>query len=155
MKLQSLVFKVEELKALIVVYENGVKTLAQANALRDTLIEETNDSEREAIESSIGQFTARMSAVENLLMSRTRTTSLDDAIAKVEEHIARLQQVAELRTEQVQLQTQLDLELAVGEVSTDVRRQVDAKLSDLRTRLETLVSIGHQALGSAQVITLV
>jgi hypothetical protein len=153
MKLQQLIFKVEELKALVSLFEQMQQGYAQATMLRETM-EGSSEEERAAVDEKLDDLKRRFEKVQLLLMEKTGGASEDDAVEKVQEHIARLQQFQQVRGEQLQLRTQLDLELAMGDVPLETRQQVENTLQSMQARLETLVRLGEQAFPGTRLITL-
>lgn len=154
MKLQQLVYKVEELKSLVSVFEQTQQGLAQAKAIQDTIVNEADEEQKTKIADTVAQMTARLAAVEKLLVERTSASDVDDAVDRVQAHIARLQQYQQTRGEQLQLRTQLDLELAIGQVPAETRQQAESSLEAMQLRMEMLVKQGHDAFPRPVLVTL-
>lgn len=152
MKVQQLIARVEEIKALADYYQNMQQTLAQAGALSDTLDETTTDEERQEVATTVSKLQARLEKVGTLLTERSAASSPEQAQEKLEEHVARLQQYQSIRQEELQLRTQLDLELAMGGVPDETRRQAEAQLSGMQQRKEILVQQGMTALGATRLL---
>lgn len=153
MKLQQLIFKVEELKALVTLYEQMQQGYAQATVLRESMTD-ASDEERAAVDEKLDQLKRRYEQVQRLLMDKVGASSEDEAVDKVQEHIARLQHFQQIRGEQLQLRTQLDLELAMGDVPVETRQNAENTLQGYQARMETLVRQGEQALPGIRLVTL-
>jgi len=154
MKLQQLVYVVEELKAVVNLYEQTQKVAAQTVVLADYLPEDADDDQRESVVASVMKVQERLAAMERALLQRTGALDVDQAVERVQEHIARLNHFQELRGNQLQLQTHYDLEMAVGDVPMETRQQALTSLADMQTRLETLVSQGLAALVVPKIVLL-
>jgi len=154
MKLQQLVYKVEELKALVSLYEQTQQGLAQAAMIKETISGEGDAEQIKKFEDTVAQMTSRLAAVETMLTQRTGAGLVDDALDRVQEHIARLQQYQQTRGEQLQLRTQLDLELALGPVAVETRQQAENSLQAMQARLEMLIKQGHDAFPRPALVTL-
>jgi hypothetical protein len=152
MKIQQLIHKVEELKALVNLYEQVAQGLAQAHAIMSSV--PSSDEQDESLVSKVSEIETRYAHVRDLLIARTGAADESDAIEKVQEHMARLNHYQELRAEQLQLRTQLDLELVMGAVDPETRQQVENKLQSIQARLETLVRQGSDVLARPRLISL-
>lgn len=153
MKLQQLIYKVEELRALVSMYEQSQKALAQAVAVKDTMGDEADAEQQQSVHDAVANLEARLARAGELLVSRTSAADVDMAVERVQEHISRLQQYQEVRGEQLQLRTQLDLEMELGGLTPEVRQQAESTLQTLQTRLDALVKQGHDALPGPRLIT--
>lgn len=154
MKLQQLIYKVEELKALVSLYEQTQQGLAQGTMLLETLESDTDEETRAKVTDTVATLQSRHTSVEKLLLERTGTYDIDAAVDAIHAHIARLQQFQQLRGEQLQLRTQLDLELAMGMVQPETRQAAEDGLQALQNRLETLVRQGYDAMPASRILTL-
>lgn len=154
MKLQQLIFKVEELKAIASMYEQTQQGLAQAQVLITSVDADTDADTRAKVEESLATLTSRFQSLERLFLERTGCADVDAAVEYVQAHIARLQHFQQVRSEQLQLRTQLDLELAMGALPPETRQGAEDSLQNLQLRLETLVRQGHEALPSSRILTL-
>lgn len=154
MKLQHYVYKIEELKALVALFEQTQQELARGTAVLDALGSEADAEELKKMEDTLATLRVRLNAVGGLLTDRTGTSDVDAAIDNVQAHMGRLAQYQQLRGEQVQLRTQLDLEMAIGEVEKDVRKNVEGQLTAMQQRMETLVQMGETSLVGPRLVTL-
>jgi hypothetical protein len=154
MRLQQLIYKVEELKALSNMYEQAQQALAQGAALQATMGDESTVEDKATVTEKLEQLRVRLVNITKLLMERTGGADEDGAIEKIHQHMVRLQQYQQIRGEQLQLRTQLDLELALGEVPMETRQQAESTLQSMQTRLEMLVQQGEQALPGPRLVTL-
>jgi len=154
MKLQQLIYKVEELKALLSLYEQTQQGLAQASMLQTSLEPDTDADTLLKVEQTVNSLQTRCDTVQRLLLERTCTADEDAAVDVVQSHIMRLQQYQQLRAEQLQLRIQLDLELAMGVVPAETRKAAEDSLHGLQQRMETLVSQGHAAFPGQRILTL-
>lgn len=154
MRLQQLIYKVEELKALSNMYDQAQQALAQGAALQATMGDESTAEDKATVTEKLEQLRARMANITKLLMERTGGADEDAAIEKIHQHMVRLQQYQQIRGEQLQLRTQLDLELALGDVPMETRQQAESTLQSMQSRLEMLVQQGEQALPGPRLVTL-
>lgn len=154
MRLQQLIYKVEELKALSNLYDQATQALAQGATLQAAMGEESSAEDKAAVTEKLEQLSARVGNITKLLMERTGASDEDGAIEKIQEHMARLQHYQQIRGEQLQLRTQLDVELAMGEVAPETRQQAEATLQSMQSRLEMLVQQGEQAIPGPRLISL-
>lgn len=153
MKLQQLVYKIEELKALVNLYEQMQQGYAQATVLRESMTDESEEQLAE-VDQKLTEMNHRFGKVASLMMDKTGGTDVDDAVERVQAHITRLQQIQQIRGEQLQLRTQLDLELALGDVAIETRQQAENALQGMQVRMEKLVQQGEQALPGPRLVTL-
>jgi hypothetical protein len=154
MNLQHLIHKIEELKALHALYEQSSQGLASASALQLSLGPDASEDDQIKIEETVSALTGRRDGAVTLLLERTGGRDIDEAVSKIEEHLARLQHHQQIRNDQVVLRTKLDLELAVGTVPAETRQEVENNLQGMQLRLETLVRQGSDALAGPRLITL-
>jgi hypothetical protein len=154
MKLQQLIYKVEELRALTDTYEQTQKALAQGTALQATMGDESTEEDKATVNGKIDQLRTRMATVTKLLLERAGGSTEDEAVERVQQHVARLQQYQHIRGEQLQLRTQLDLELAMGDVPLETRQQAESTLQSMQARLETLVLQSEDAFPGPRLVTL-
>lgn len=155
MKLQQLVFRVEELKALTTIFEQNLQAFAQATALEATLpAAEVDEETRKRVDDSLQTLRTRHDMIIAMLQERTGTDDVDAATQRVEEHVARLQQFFKIRGEQLQLRAQLETELAIGAVTQEARHEVEGMLAAMQTQLEAIVQLGEQALRGPKLISL-
>lgn len=154
MRLQQLIYKVEELKALSNMYDQSQQALAQGAAIQATMGDESTPEDKTTVNEKLEQLRVRMINVAKLLMERTGTTDEDGAVEKIQEHLARLQHYQQIRGEQLQLRTQLDLELAMGDVAPETRQQAESTLQSMQTRLDMLVQMGEQAIPGPRLVSL-
>jgi hypothetical protein len=152
MKLQNVVFKVEELKALAALYQKAQQTYAQGSMLLESIPadEEIRGESAEKVE----ELRRRYEAASQLLLERTGAADIDQAFERVQEQLARLQKFDEIRNEQLNLRTALDLELAMGPVDMEARLEAEQTLQGYQHRLEKLVHMAEQALPSSRVLLL-
>lgn len=154
MKLQHLISKVEELKAVVGLYEQVQQALGQGVALQASLEPDVDAEQRKTVDDTVASVESRMATITTLLCERTGAADIDEAVERVQHHIARLQQHQQIRSDQLQLRTQLDLELAMGGLEAEVRQQAENKIQAMQARLEMLVRQGEQALRGPSLITL-
>jgi hypothetical protein len=154
MKMQQLVHKIEELKALVGIYEQVAQGLAQANMVVASMDETTAEDQREAVMTKLAEIESRYTNLRKFLLERTGAEDEDAAIHKVQEHLARLSLYQDIRSQQLELRIQLDLELAMGAVDAETRQQVETKLQGMQTRLDTVVRQGADALAGPRLISL-
>lgn len=157
MKLQQTIAKVEEIKALSEMYEQARQTQAKAQAYADLLTAESGDLSEEQkadIEKSLGEMAKRVDAVTTLLLERTSTRDIDDAMTALEELVIRIEQLHDARRSQLQLRASLDVEMALNTVSPERRQQAESALGQLQARIEMCVSRVEKLLPSANLIVL-
>jgi len=155
MKLQAVLFKVEELKALVSYYESTQESLAQGTTLLEQMKLDANAADSLAeVESKVAQLRLRGATIAQMLKERTGARDDERAFEIVQEHIARLQRYQTLRGEQLQLRTQLELELAIGEVSQETRRKAEDTLDGLQKRMDTLLQQCEGANLAPRILTL-
>jgi hypothetical protein len=152
MKLQNIVFKVEELKALASLYQKAQQTYAQGRMLLESIPESEEGWDESA--QKVEELKRRYEAASALMMERTGAQDIDQAFEKVQEHLARLEKFDEIRNEQLKLRTALDLELAMGPVNTEARLEAEQTLQGYQNRLEKLVHMSEQALPGSRVLLL-
>jgi len=155
MKLQQTIAKVEEIKALSEMYEQARQTQAKAQAYAELLIEEGDElsaEQKAEIQKSLGDMATRVAAVTKLLQERTKTQTVDDAMAALEELIIRIEQLHDARRQQLNLRATLDVEMALNLVSPDQRQQAETALGQLQARVEMCVTRIEKLLPGASLI---
>lgn len=157
MKLQTLLFKLEELKALAELYERTMVNFAKGSAMVATARAVGDDQdEKELIKMDIALagLQKRADAVTRLLCEAAGEADVETAVERLTEHQARLEQINRLRSEQAMLRVTLDLELAMDAVSREQRQEAESAIQAIQQRVETLVARGTQALPGPKLITL-
>lgn len=157
MKLQQTIAKVEEIKALAEMYEQARQTQAKAQAYADLLVAEggeLSDDQKADIQKSLDEMGKRFEAVAKLMLERTGTTAIDDAMVALEELIIRIEQLHEARRQQLTLRATLDVEMAMGTVSAEQRQQAESTLGQMQARVEMCVTRIERLLPGANLLIL-
>ena len=156
MKLQQYISKVEELRATVGLYEELRGRVAQLVALESmSALEELTDEQHIQLEATGRQLRHRLDAATKLLCDKVGVADIDAAVERIEEVQARVEQIHQLRREQVNLRATLDLELTLGQVSIEQRQQAEEALVTMQRRMETALTRAEAVLPSNRLITLV
>lgn len=155
MNLQKYLFRVEEAKALYDLYEQTESGRAQGSAMALAYKDQADaDPEQVAqMDQAMDQLTARVVTLEKLLFERVGAKTIDEVIDQLNLHMARVEQFRKVRQEQAALKVALELEIAMGTIAPEQRKDAEAALVGMQQRLETLTHQGVQALPGPRLIT--
>lgn len=155
MKLQQFISKVEELRATVGLYEELRGRVAQLNALEAmSSLEELSDEQRGQLDDTGKMLRSRFEAATQLICEKVGVADIDAAIERIDEIQARVEQIHQLRREQVNLRATLDLEMAMGQVSLEQRQQAEAALENQQQRMEMGLTRAEMLLPSSRLISL-
>lgn len=155
MNLQKYLFRVEEAKALYDLYEQTESGRAKGSAMA-LAYKDQPDAEPEQLtqmDDAMQQLNQRVEMLEKLLYERVGAKSIEDVIDQLNVHMARVEQFRKLRQEQAALKVALELEVAMGGVTNEQRREAEAALANMQQRLELLTHQGTQAFPGPRLIT--
>ena len=156
MKLQQYISKVEEMRATVGLYEELRGRVAQLAALESmSTLEELSDEQHTQLDATGRQLRHRLDAATQLLCDRVGVSDIDAAMDRIEEVQARVEQIHQLRREQVNLRVTLDLELALGQVPMEQRKQAEEALKIIQLRMDTALTRAEAVLATNRLITLV
>lgn len=155
MNIQKLLFKVEELKALAELYEQTATARAKGTAMVEAFkaTPEHAPEELTMMEEQLGHLGQRVETLEKLLCTAIGAADVEEAAEKLHQHIARVDQFHRLRSELANLKVSLELEIALGTISTEQRREAEAAAGMIQQRLEVLTLQGNQAFPGPKLIT--
>jgi chromosome segregation ATPase len=156
MRLQQYIARVEELKALVDLYEQMSGKYAQVSAYQASTAAnpDVTEEQRTQLAASVTQLGTQRAALETLLTERTGASDIDTAIERFHAHLARLETYSNIRREQLQMRTSLDLELHLGTVPPETRQQAETSLDDMQTRLDGLLVLAEKSLPAPRVVLL-
>lgn len=153
MKLQQFISKVEELRALVNLYEELRGRVAQVSAYEVLTDSEQMDEEQKAqFVATASQLRERHDASVRLLTERFGVSDIDAAVERMDEIQARVEQIHATRREHVNLRATLDLELALGQVTAEQRQQAESALGQMIQRMEMGLARAEQLLPSARIV---
>lgn len=155
MNLQKYLFRVEEAKALYDLYEQTASGQAQGSAMA-LLYKDQPEADAEQVaqmDDAMQQLNSRVTILEKLLYERVGASSIEDVVDSLNLHMARVEQFRKLRHEQATLKVALELEIAMGTIAPEQRKEAEAALANMQQRLEMLTHQGTQALPGPRLIT--
>jgi hypothetical protein len=154
MNWQDYTFKIEELKAVVGLYQQAQQNMAQGQVLVDSARadESLDASAKEEMLQHEQQLRAGLSASENMLLQRTKSADVGAAILSVQEHVARSQHFDQLRGEQLRLQIAVELAKELGTATEEQLMEAEAKLGALQVQMDTLLRMAKVHLPSMLVI---
>lgn len=155
MKLQQFISKVEELRATVGLFEELRGRVAQLNALETmSSLEELTDEQRTQLDDTGRMLRTRFEAATKLICEKVGVADIDAAIDRIDEIQARVEQIHQIRREQVNLRATLDLEMAMGQVTLEQRQQAEAALANQQQRMEAGLARAETLLPSSRLISL-
>lgn len=155
MNVQKLLFKVEEMKALAELYEQTASARAKGSAMVQAFRSDPEHAPEDLaqMEESMALLGQRVEILEQLLCAAVGAEDVDAAAEKLHQHTARVEQFHRLRSEQANLKVALELEIAMGTISAEQRREAEHAVGSIQQRLEVLTMQGTQSFPGPKLIT--
>lgn len=155
MTLQQAIAKIEEIKAALTFYEAARGNIAKAETLAELLPDDATEEQRAQVQAQVEDVRRQYEAAVRVATTKTSAETIDDAVARLEELMARVTNLNTARQQELEFRTMLDVELELGNLTADQRLQAEALIDRQQKAQQAQLRKIELMLPSAKLIQLV
>lgn len=153
MSLEKLKAKMDECAALLEMHEQTASALSKGQVTLELLVAEGLEETRGEMETAMQQLTERSQVVEQMLRARVGGDSFEESMERLLLQAARIDKIRAMRDDYAKLKVALELELAMGGLPSEQRREAEETLRAMQRKLDLLIEQGTRALSGPRLVT--